>query len=71
MISMPDSVHLCDCRDLTVGDVRDVIRAEGLKSVEEVVESTEAGCCCESCISPEHEEGRNVYIVDLLEEVNG
>jgi NAD(P)H-nitrite reductase large subunit len=68
---MPDNVHLCDCRDLNVGEVRNAIRDRGLKTVEEVTDVTEAGCCCGSCISPEEEEGRPVYIVDLLKEVNG
>jgi len=71
MIPMPDSVHLCDCRDLNVGTVRDAIRDNGLKTVQDIIDSTEAGCCCESCISPDYEEGRTVYLVDLLKEVNG
>ena len=68
---MPDNFHLCDCKNLNVGDVRNKIRDMGLKSIEEVIGNTEAGCCCKSCISPEEEAGRAVYIVDLLEEVNG
>ena len=70
-MSMPDNVHLCDCRDLNVGVVRDAIKNYNLKTLEEVEEKTEAGCCCKSCISPQEEPGRPVYIVDLLKEVNG
>lgn len=67
----PDNLHLCDCRDLNVGEVRDAIKSMGLTTVEEVTQETDAGCCCKSCVSPEEEFGRDVYIVDLLREING
>jgi len=71
MMYLPDNVHLCDCRDLSVGDVRHSIKDMDLKTIQEVIEATGAGCCCKSCISQEQEPGRPVYIVELLKEANG
>ena len=60
---------VCHCGRITRKEVEDAILGKDLKTVEEVMEATGAGTYCGSCIRPGGHEEKNVYLVDILEEV--
>ncbi len=45
---MDNSETICFCMNVTVGDIRDAI-ANGAKTLEDVVEATEASTGCGGC----------------------
>lgn len=53
---------ICNCMEITRGEIEDAIKSGGLKTIEEVGEATEAGTVCGSC----HDD-----IEDILKEING
>lgn len=60
---------VCECARVTYSTIRDVIRINDLKSVEEIAQYTKAGAFCKSCIEPGGHETRDRYLVDILSEV--
>jgi bacterioferritin-associated ferredoxin len=47
----PEGDIVCSCRKITDEHVLRIIREKGLKTVDEVVHSTGAGCDCGRCIT--------------------
>jgi len=68
MASLDDEQIVCSCARVTLGTIRDVIRINDLKTVEEITQFTKAGAFCKSCIRPGGHEKRNRYLVDILRE---
>jgi NAD(P)H-nitrite reductase large subunit len=58
---MENDFEICNCFEITKGELEKVIREKGLKTVEEVGDETEAGTMCGGCIPD---------IEDLLFEIN-
>ena len=54
--------QICNCMGVSRGEIEDVIKAQGLKTVEEVGEATSAGTGCGGCQS---------LIQEILDEING
>lgn len=52
---------LCNCMDITKGEVEDAITGKKLTTVEQVQEETEAGTICGACVD-------DIFV--LLEELN-
>lgn len=69
MESLEDEVIVCECARVSLGTIKDVIRINNLKTVEEITQYTKAGAFCKSCIRPGGHEERNYYLVDILREV--
>ena len=40
---------ICNCMDISRGEIVDVVEQDGLKTVEEVGEATSAGAGCGAC----------------------
>lgn len=59
---MDNNETVCQCMDITKGEIVDAIKAKGLKTVEEVQDETEAGTGCGACIED---------IEEILKEING
>ncbi len=59
---------VCECARVTLSTIKDVIRVNNLKSVEEITDYTKAGAFCKSCIHPGGHEKRKWYLVDILAE---
>lgn len=57
---------VCECARVTLGTIKDVIRLNNLKTVEEITNFTKAGAFCKSCIKPGGHEKREHYLVDIL-----
>lgn len=53
---------ICNCNDITYGEIADAIKEKGLTSVEEVQDATDAGTVCGGCVDD---------IQDILDEING
>lgn len=63
-----DEIIVCECARISLGTIRDVIRMNDLKTVEEITQYTKAGAFCKSCIKPGGHEKREYYLVDILAE---
>jgi len=59
---------VCECARVTLRTIKDVIRINDLKTVEEITQFTKAGAFCKSCVKPGGHEKRNTYLVDILRE---
>lgn len=64
-----DEIIVCECARVSLATIRDVIRINDLKSVEEITQYTKAGAFCKSCIKSGGHEERKYYLVDILRDV--
>ncbi|GMB92976.1 Nitrogen fixation protein NfU [Helicobacter bizzozeronii] len=64
-----DEIIVCECARVSLGTIKEVIRLNDLKSVEEITNYTKAGGFCKSCVQPGGHEAREYYLVDILKEV--
>ncbi|GHT51128.1 hypothetical protein FACS189440_19700 [Bacteroidia bacterium] len=46
---MDNNKTICNCMDITRGEIIDAIKAKNLKTIDDVGEATEAGTVCGSC----------------------
>ncbi len=69
MDSLEEEQIVCQCARVSLRTVKDVIRINDLKTVEEITAYTKAGAFCKSCIRPGGHESRSHYLVDILREV--
>ncbi len=67
--SLEDEIIVCECARVSLGTIKEVIKLNDLKSVEEITDYTKAGAFCKSCIKPGGHEEREYYLVDILKEV--
>lgn len=59
---MDNEEIICNCMQITRGEIIEAIKLQGLKTIDEVGDETEAGTVCGSC----HDD-----IEDILKEING
>ena len=59
---MDNDEIVCNCMQITKGEIVEAIKTGNLKTIDEVGDATEAGTACGSC----HDD-----IDDILKEVNG
>ncbi len=69
MTVLEDEEIVCECARVSLRTIKDVIRINDLKTVEEITQYTKAGAFCKSCIRPGGHEKRRHYLVDILKEV--
>jgi NifU-like protein len=69
MDSLEAEEIVCQCARVSLRTIRDVIRVNDLKTVEEITHYTKAGAFCKSCVRPGGHESRKHYLVDILREV--
>jgi NifU-like protein len=69
MSAIEDEEIVCECARVTLRTIKDVIRINDLKTVEDITHYTKAGAFCKSCIRPGGHEPRKYYLVDILREV--
>jgi len=60
---------VCECARKTRKDLVDAIRENNITQIHDLIRTTSAGAYCKSCIKPGGHEPREVYLVDVLEEV--
>ena len=66
MASLAEEEIVCECARVGLRTIRDVIRINDLKTVEEITQYTKAGAFCKSCLRPGGHEQRKYYLVDIL-----
>ncbi|MFK2822966.1 iron-sulfur cluster assembly scaffold protein [Arcobacter sp. YIC-80] len=68
MESFEEEEIVCECARVTLATIKEVIRLNDLKTVEEITDYTKAGAFCKSCIKPGGHEEKDVYLVDILKD---
>ena len=68
MESFEDEIIVCECARVSLRTIKEVIKLNDLKTVEEITDYTKAGAFCKSCIKPGGHEEREYYLVDILAE---
>ncbi|MBQ2431132.1 MAG: NifU family protein, partial [Campylobacter sp.] len=63
-----DEIIVCECARVSLGTIKEVIKLNDLKTVEDITRFTKAGAFCKSCIKPGGHEKREYYLVDILEQ---
>jgi len=66
MASLAEEEIVCECARVGLRTIREVIRINDLKTVEEITQYTKAGAFCKSCLRPGGHEKRKYYLVDIL-----
>ena len=66
--SFENQIIVCECARVSLGTIKEVIKLNDLKTVEEITNYTKAGAFCKSCIKPGGHEDRDYYLVDILKE---
>jgi NifU-like protein len=69
MESFEEEIIVCECARVSLQTLKEVIRLNDLKTVEEITDYTKAGAFCKSCIKPGGHEEREYYLVDILADV--
>lgn len=64
-----EEIIVCECARVSLSTLREVIRLNDLKTIEEITNYTKAGAFCKSCIQPGGHEERDYYLVDILRDV--
>ncbi len=57
---------ICECARVSLGTLKEVIKLNNLTTVEEITDYTKAGAFCKSCIKPGGHEAKDIYLVDIL-----
>ncbi len=69
MDSLEEEEIVCQCARVSLRTVKEVIRVNDLRTVEDITRFTKAGAFCKSCIRPGGHEARRHYLVDILRDV--
>ncbi len=64
-----EEIIVCECARVSLATIKEVIKLNNLKSVEEITNYTKAGAFCKSCIKEGGHEEREYYLVDILRDV--
>lgn len=63
-----EEIIVCECARVSLKTIKEVIRLNDLKSVEQITQYTKAGAFCKSCVRAGGHEKREYYLVDILAE---
>ena len=64
--SFEEEIIVCECARVSLKTLKEVIKLNDLKTIEEITDYTKAGGFCKSCIKPGGHEAREWYLVDIL-----
>ncbi len=67
--SFEEEQIICECARVSMATLREVIKLNDLKTVEQIIDYTKAGGFCKSCIKPGGHEEKDIYLVDILADV--
>lgn len=68
MDSFEDEIIVCECARVSLGTIKEVIKINDLKTIQEITDYTKAGAFCKSCIRPGGHEEKEYYLEDILRE---
>lgn len=63
-----EEIIVCECARVSLKTIKEVIRLNDLKTVEQITQYTKAGAFCKSCVRAGGHEKREYYLVDILAE---
>ena len=69
MQEFSNDYEVCNCKNVTLGQIVDCIENQGAKTLREIQEYTTAGTECRHCIFPEADQGKvkkKIYYKDIL-----
>eukprot|EP01155_Anaeramoeba_flamelloides_P010715 Anaeramoba_flamelloidesa326138_83.p2 GENE.a326138_83~~a326138_83.p2 ORF type:complete len:327 (+),score=36.63 a326138_83:1320-2300(+) len=69
MDSLETEFIVCECARVSLDTIKEVIKINDLKTVEQITDYTKAGAFCKSCIKPGGHEAKDIYLVDILADV--
>lgn len=69
MESFEEEQIICECARVSLATLKEVIQLNDLHTVEEITDFTKAGAFCKSCIKPGGHEEKDIYLVDILNDV--
>ena len=72
MLGFEDSYEVCNCKKVTLADLKDAILNKNAESLSDIQELTTAGTECRHCIFPEGDFGKikkKIYCKDILKEL--
>lgn len=68
MEDFEDEIIVCECARVSLSTIKEVIKLNHLKTVEEITNYTKAGAFCKSCVRAGGHEKRDYYLEDILRE---
>lgn len=66
MESLEEEEIVCECARVSLATIKEIIKLNDLKTVEEVTDYTKAGAFCKSCIRPGGHEKRKYCLENIL-----
>jgi NifU-like protein len=66
MSEIEDGNIICECAQISLQTIKEVIKLNNLTTVEQITDFTKAGAFCKSCIKPGGHEAKEYYLVDIL-----
>ena len=69
MESFEEEIIVCECARVSLDTIKEVIKINDLKTIEQITDYTKAGAFCKSCIRPGGHEEKEYYLVDILADV--
>jgi NifU-like protein len=67
--SFEEEQIVCECARVSLATLKEVIKLNDLKTVEQIIDYTKAGGFCKSCIKPGGHEEKDIDLVDILSDV--
>ena len=59
---------VCDCAGITYGEIVDAVK-NGAKSVEDIMDATDAGNYCELCKYKDEDDTKEYHLDEILEDL--
>lgn len=72
MFGFDDSYEVCNCKNVTIYDIKNVINNQNAKTLRNLQDMTKAGTECRHCIFPEGDFGKikkSIYCKQILNEL--
>lgn len=72
MLGFEDSYEVCNCKKVTIEQIKDVIKNQNASTLREIQDLTTAGTECRHCVFPEGDFGKmkkKIYCKDILNEL--
>ncbi|UTJ05289.1 (2Fe-2S)-binding protein [Arcobacter roscoffensis] len=72
MLGFEDSYEVCNCKNVTINDIKNAVNNQNVKTLRELQDTTTAGTECRHCIFEEGDFGKikkKVYCKQILNEL--
>jgi bacterioferritin-associated ferredoxin len=72
LLGFEESYEVCNCKKITIEQIKDVIINQNASTLREIQEITTAGTDCRFCVFPQGDFGKmkkKIYCKDILDEM--